>query len=87
MLEFHGHGALQKQLGQLMREGKLDDMGKFIPDDLLSEIVVFAPPAGLGQALRSRYDGVLDRISLYSTMGGDGSFSRWPELISAVHAA
>lgn len=86
VLEFHGHGALQKQLGQLMREGRLDEMGKFIPDDLLSEIVVFAPPAGLGQALRSRYDGVLDRVSLYSTMGGDGSFNEWQGLISAVHA-
>ena len=87
VLEFHGHGDLQKQLGQLMREGRLDEMGKFIPDDLLSEIVVFAPASGLGQALRARYDGVLDRVSLYSTMGGDGSFSQWQALISAVHVA
>ncbi len=87
VLEFHGFGDLQKQLGGLMREGKLDEMGAHVPDALLSEIVVFAPSATLGQTLRQRYDGVLDRVSLYSTMGGEGSFSRWPELVAGIHAA
>jgi hypothetical protein len=87
VLEFHGFGDLQKQMGGLMREGKLDEMGAHVPDALLNEIVVFAPSATLGQTLRARYDGVLDRVSLYSTMGGEGSFSRWPELVAGIHAA
>jgi len=86
VLEFHGHGALGKQLGQMMREGKLNEMGAHIPDDLLNQIVVFAPSHELGARLRARYDGVLDRISLYSTMGGDGSFTQWPALVKAIHA-
>lgn len=86
VLEFHGHGALGKQLGLLMREGKLDEMGAHIPDDLLNEIVVFAPSLELGARLRARYDGVLDRVSLYSTMGGDGAFTQWPALVEAIHA-
>ncbi len=87
VLEFHGQGDLCKKLGQMMREGKLDDMGAHVPDALLDEIVVFAPSATLGETLRKRYAGVLDRISLYSTMGGEGSFARWPELVAGVHAA
>jgi probable F420-dependent oxidoreductase len=86
VLEFHGHGALGKQLGQLMREGRLDEMGAHIPDALLNEIVVFAPGNELGARLRARYDGVLDRVSLYSTMGGDGAFTQWPSLVRAIHA-
>lgn len=86
VLEFHGHGALGKQLGQLMREGRLDEMGPMLPDALLDEIVVFAPPAELGARLRARYEGVLDRISLYSTLGGEGGFTQWQALVSAVHA-
>ncbi len=86
VLEFHGHGALGKQLGQMMREGKLNEMGAHVPDALLNEIAVFAPSSELGARLRARYDGVLDRISLYSTMGGDGAFSRWPALVNAIHA-
>jgi probable F420-dependent oxidoreductase len=86
VLEFHGHGGLGKQLGQLMREGRLDEMGPMLPDALLDEIVVFAPPAELGARLRARYEGVLDRISLYSTLGGEGGFTQWQALVSAVHA-
>jgi hypothetical protein len=29
---------------------------------------------------------VLDRVSLYMTMGGDGEFDRWDELVAAIHA-
>jgi probable F420-dependent oxidoreductase len=86
VLEFHGHGALGKQLGQLMREGRLDEMGPMLPDALLDEIVVFATPGELGGRLRARYDGVLDRISLYSTLGGEGGFTQWRALVSAIHA-
>ena len=86
VLEFHGHGALGKQLGQLMREGRLDEMGPMLPDALLDEIVVFATPGELGARLRARYDGVLDRISLYSTLGGEGGFTQWRALVSAIHA-
>ncbi len=86
VLEFHGHGALGKQLGQLMREGRLDEMGPMLPDALLDEIVVFATPGELGARLRARYDGVLDRISLYSTLGGEGGFTQWRALVSVIHA-
>ncbi len=86
VLEFHGHAELGKQLGGMMREGRLEEMGAHVPDALLDEIVVFAPPRELGARLRQRYDGVLDRISLYSTMGGDGSFDAWRELTAAIHA-
>ena len=88
VLEFHGFGDLPKQLGQMMREGRLNEMGSHLPDALIEQIVVFAPPATLGQALKARYTGVLDRLSLYSTMtGDDGSFNQWPALISALHTA
>ncbi len=86
VLEFHGHADLGKKLGGMMREGRLDEMGQHVPDALLDLIVVFAPPAELGRRLRERYDGVLDRISLYSTMGGEGSFKAWRELTAAIHA-
>jgi probable F420-dependent oxidoreductase len=86
VLEFHGQAELGRRLGGLMREGRLDEMGPLVPDALLEEIVVFAPPAELGTRLRARYEGVLDRISLYSTLGGEGSFDQWPALVSAIHA-
>ena len=70
-----------------MREGKLEDMAKLIPDGLIEAVSIVCPPAEVGKQLRERYDGVLDRVSLYLAMSGDSTFNRWHELVAAVHAA
>lgn len=85
LLNYHGYEALAKQLNGMMREGRLDEMGRLIPDALLEEIAIVAPPKEIGPRLRARYDGVLDRISLYMTMGDDGKFDHWRELVAAIH--
>jgi len=87
VLEYHGYHELGKQLGALMREGRMDDMPGIVPDALLEQVAVMGKPGEIGQLIRQRYAGLLDRVSLYMTMGGDGNFTRWSELISAVHAA
>jgi probable F420-dependent oxidoreductase len=86
LLEFHGYGDLGKQLNTLMREGKMDEMGALIPDALLEEIAVVAPANELGAALRARYDGVLDRVALYSSMGDERDPGRWKTLVDTIHA-
>lgn len=87
LLTHHGFDQLGKQLNGLMREGKLDEMEKLIPDALLEEVAIICPPSEVGQRLRERYDGVLDRVALYMSMTGDKGFNRWDELITAIHAA
>ncbi|MBX9605320.1 MAG: TIGR03617 family F420-dependent LLM class oxidoreductase [Gammaproteobacteria bacterium] len=86
VFEHHGYTELGRKLGGLLREGKLDEMGAAIPADLLEQIAVIDQPANIGTRLRERYDGVLDRVALYRSMGGDGEFNRWRELVSAIHA-
>jgi len=86
VLEYHGFGALARTLNSLMREGRLDDMAAAVPAELLDHVAIIDRPERVGQRLRERYTGVLDRVSLYMTMGGDGEFTRWPELIRAIHA-
>ncbi len=87
LLRHHGFNDLGKQLNGLMREGKLDEMAKIVPDGLIEAVSIICPPAEVGRRLRERYDGVLDRVSLYMAMSGDSTFNRWNELIAAVHAA
>lgn len=87
LLQHHGYNDLGKQLNGLMREGKLDEMAKIVPDGLIEEVAIICPPSELGQRLRERYDSVLDRVSLYMAMSDDATFNRWDELIAAVHAA
>ena len=86
VLEYHGMGALGKSLGKLMREGRMDEMPAMVPDALLEQVAVIGKPGEIGARIRARYDGLLDRVSLYMTMGGEGHFDRWQELIKAIHA-
>ena len=86
VLEHHGHGELGRKLGGLMREGKMAEMGAAIPEDFLERVAIIGPPNEIGTRLRERYEGVLDRVALYMTMGNDAEFDQWDELIKQVHA-
>ena len=86
VLKHHGHENLGRELAGLMREGKVDEMGKAIPEDFLEQVAIIGAPNEIGRRLRDRYDGVLDRVALYMTMGGDSNFDQWSELIKQVHA-
>ncbi len=86
VFEHHGFTELGRQLNGLLREGKLDEMAAAIPAALLEKIAIVAAPGEVGKKIRERYNGVLNRVSLYRSMGGDGEFNRWRELIDAVHA-
>ena len=70
-----------------MREGKLDEMANVVPEKFIEEVAIICPPREVGARLRERYDGLLDRVSLYMAMSGDSTWNRWDELIAAIHAA
>ncbi|MGR8921713.1 MAG: TIGR03617 family F420-dependent LLM class oxidoreductase [Gammaproteobacteria bacterium] len=86
VLEYHGFDDLPRKLNGLMREGKTKEMAAAVPEELIEAVAIVCKPGEVGQRLRERYDGILDRVSLYMTMGGEGGFDRWDELIAAVHA-
>ena len=86
VLKHHGYDNLGRELAGLMREGKTAEMGRAIPDDFLEQVAIIGPPNEIGQRLRERYDGVLDRVALYMTMGGDAKFDQWADLIKQIHA-
>jgi hypothetical protein len=87
LLRHHGFNDLGRELNTLMRTGDLAAMAKAVPDALIEEVAIICKPHDLGRELRRRYDGLLDRVSLYMAMSGSSGFNRWDELIAAVHAA
>lgn len=62
VLEALGHPDLSKQLHQLSREGKWQDMARLIPDDVLLALSLRADPKDLAAAIRERFDGIYDRV-------------------------
>jgi hypothetical protein len=58
----HGWGDLQAELNRLSKQGEWDTMGSLIDDDMLDAFAVVGPVDTIAAALRSRCDGVVDRI-------------------------
>lgn len=65
VLEAHGWQDVGEQLSRLAAAKRWQEMGALISDDMINAFAVVAPFDQLGAALRERYTGVLDRITLY----------------------
>jgi probable F420-dependent oxidoreductase len=62
VLDLHGWGDLHTELHRLSKEGRWDDMGGLVDDDVLHAFAVVAPISEVAGALRARCDGVIDRV-------------------------
>lgn len=87
LLEHHGFDALGKELSDLMRRGEFAAMPAKVPDALLEEVSVAADFDRLGGVLRRRYEGLLDRVSLYFPVPEGAPEARWREFVAAFRAA
>ncbi|MCL4251473.1 MAG: TIGR03617 family F420-dependent LLM class oxidoreductase [Anaerolineae bacterium] len=65
VLDLHGWGDLQERLALMARTGQWAAMGDQISDDIVGEFAVIAPMDELAQAVRARYDELLDRVGYY----------------------
>ena len=65
VLEIHGWGDLQSELNALSKQGRWEDMGRLIDDDVLHTIAACGTPAQVAAHIRDRVAGVSDRICLY----------------------
>jgi len=66
-LDLAGYGDLNAELHRLMAAGDTAKLLAAVPDELVDEFAVRGDTwEDVAAAARKRYDGVLDRISLYS---------------------
>jgi alkanesulfonate monooxygenase SsuD/methylene tetrahydromethanopterin reductase-like flavin-dependent oxidoreductase (luciferase family) len=65
VLEIHGWGDLQPELNALSKQGRWQEMGLLIDDDVLHTIAACGTPAEVAGHIRDRVDGISDRICLY----------------------
>ena len=83
VLECHGWGALGEDLSKLAASQRWAEMPALISDEVLAVLAIEAPPEQLGAAIRQRFDGLLDRVALYTAFvpGQDDDF--WRGLVGA----
>jgi probable F420-dependent oxidoreductase len=65
VLDVHGWGELQPELNALSKQGRWQDMGSLIDDDMLHTIAACGSPADIAAHIRDRVGGVSDRVCLY----------------------
>jgi probable F420-dependent oxidoreductase len=63
-LDAHGWGDLQPELNRMTKTGRWAEMPQLIDDALLDALCVRGTPVEAGRALRQRYAGIADRVSL-----------------------
>jgi probable F420-dependent oxidoreductase len=71
VLDLHGWGDLQPELNMLSKQGKWKEMASLIDDDMLEAFAVIADIDDLGNAVRRRCEGLVDRVSFYGLPGFD----------------
>ena len=71
VLELHGWGELQDELTALTKQGRWDEMGDLVDDEVLHAFAVVAEPPAVATALRQRYGDVIDRIMFYAPYRSD----------------
>lgn len=87
VLEHMGHGALGKELSQMMRSGQMKDMPKKIPDSIVDQVAVVGKLSEVGKVVRERYEGVLDRVAYYYPIPADQPVAKWKAFTDEVKGA
>ena len=65
VMEHHGWGETADQLLELSKRGGWMEMHDLITDEMLETFAVVAPPEKLAAALKQRYQGLANRLTLY----------------------
>lgn len=80
VLELHGWETVADRLGALARRGAWAELPALISDEMLQTFAVVAQPGELAGALRQRYHGLADRLTLYLPFRPGERDSFWKDL-------
>ena len=83
VLDSIGAGDLQPELNAMSKQGRWQEMGELITDDILDHFAVRGTPTELATQIKARYGDIIDRTAAsYANMDHDGTL----EFIEAMRA-
>jgi probable F420-dependent oxidoreductase len=85
VLELHGWGGLSDELHELSLQGRWQDMGTIINDDVLHTFAVVARPDAVAGDLLRRYGDVMTRMTLYMPYAAGPGVTA--QIVSGLRAA
>jgi probable F420-dependent oxidoreductase len=87
VMDLHGWGDVADQLRQLSRRGQWGEMPGLVKDGMLETFATVASKEYLAEALRERYTGLADRISLYLPFTPGERDDFWQGMVRAMKAS
>ncbi len=66
VMELYGWGEVAEQLSMHAAKGEWTEMPMLITDEILNEFCLVTDDASLAAGLKSRYEGIADRLALYT---------------------
>jgi len=85
VLDLHGWGHLSEELNLLSKQGKWNEMGSRITDEMLHEFAIVAPPDQVAQRLLATYGDVFTRTGFYAPYRAPEGF--WDPIKAELQAA
>ena len=83
VLEVHGWGDLQPELNALSKQGRWQDMGALIDDDVLHTIAACGTPKEVAAHIRDRVAGVSHQVCVYQP--GPIDVDSLAQIVDALH--
>ena len=85
VLELHGWGDVQDELNRMSKDGRWQEMGDLVTEEMLHEFAVVAPIDEVAGALTARWGDVLARLSFYAPYDLDAG--QWDQIVAELKAA
>ena len=86
VFSLHGWEQISEELSKFASRGKWGEMGALINDEILETFAVVAPPDELGAAVKERYQGLADRLTLYTPFTPGERDDFWKNLMDVINA-
>ena len=85
LMDFHGWGNVAEKLSTHAAKGEWAEMPMLITDDILNEFCLVTTPEKLADELKTRYDGIADRLTLYTPFVPGEKDEFWKMIVKEIN--
>ncbi len=82
VMDFYGWGETAEKLSTHAAKGEWSEMPMLITDEMLNEFCLVTSPEKLADELKTRYDGIADRLTLYTPFVPGEKDEFWKNLVT-----
>jgi hypothetical protein len=85
-MDLHGWSSVAEKLSSHAAKGEWMDMPMLITDEMLAEFCLVTQEQGLAEALKQRYDGIADRLTIYTAFTPGEKDTWWRRLAAEFNS-